>query len=59
MALTITVKSANNTQPKEDFFMNLLNSFNIKVSDVFAKDKSFITIFATADDEFLIIYNNI
>ena len=50
MALTITVKSANNTQPKKDFFMNLLNSFNIKVSDVFAKDKSFITICSTADD---------
>ena len=50
MALTITVKSANNTQPKKDFFMNLLNYFNIKVNDVFAKEKSFTTICSTADD---------
>ena len=50
MALTITVKSANNTQPKKDFFMNLLNSFNIKVNDVFVKEKSFTTICSTADD---------
>ena len=50
MTLTITVKSASNTQPKKDFFMNLLNSFNIKVNDVFAKEKSFTTICSSADD---------
>ena len=50
MTLIITVKSASNTQPKKDFFMNLLNSFNIKVNDVFAKEKSFTTIYSSADD---------
>ena len=50
MALTNTVKSANNSQQKKDFLMGLLSNFNIKVNDVFAKEKSFSTICSSADD---------
>ena len=50
MALTMTVKSANNTQQKNDFLMDLFSNFNIKVNDVFAKEKSFTTVCSSADD---------
>ena len=50
MALAITVKSANNTQLNKDFLVDLLKDFNIKVNDVFAKEKSFTTICSSADD---------
>ena len=50
MALVITVKSANNTQQKKDFPMDLFSTFNIKVNDVFAKENSFTTICSSADD---------
>ena len=50
MALVITVKSANNTQQKKDFPKDLFSTFNIKVNDVFAKEKSFTTICSSADD---------
>ena len=50
MALVITVKSANNTHQKKDFPMDLFSTYNIKVNDVFAKEKSFTTICSSADD---------
>ena len=48
--LPITVKSVNISQQKRDLLINLYKNFNIKIIDVFANEKSFITICSSTDD---------